>query len=105
MIGTKRNLWVVIFLILITFGFYCFYWLVVTKTEMNIQGAKIPTSWLLIVPFVMFYYLYQWAYAFATLMLKSPDRTIGYFVLLSLLLPIGVVICQHDINKIDTVRI
>jgi len=104
MIATKRNIWLVIFLLLITFGLYSIYWLVVTKTEMNIQGAKIPTSWLLIIPLVMFYYLYRWAQAFATLLLRAPDRTIAYFVLLALLLPIGVIVCQHDINTLERPR-
>ncbi len=38
-----------------TFGIYGLVWLVKTKNEMNSLGAKIPTAWLLIIPFVNLY--------------------------------------------------
>jgi hypothetical protein len=48
----NRNVVAVVLLPFVTFGIYSIYWEVVTKNELNAQGAQIPTAWLLIVPFV-----------------------------------------------------
>ena len=44
----------------ITFGIYHLVWLVMTKREMVARGADIPTSWLLIVPIIGFWWLWKY---------------------------------------------
>jgi len=58
---TKRSIVMVVVYTLITAGLYEIYWLVKTKRELVAQGAVIPTSWLLIVPFVNLYWRWKWA--------------------------------------------
>ena len=97
---TKRNIGSVILLMLVTFGFYMIYWFVVTKNELNATyGKHIPTGWLLIIPFINLYFLYEFAKAFANSVFNDDSRTIPYFLLLVLLMPVGIIICQSDINS------
>ncbi|MEX0940218.1 MAG: DUF4234 domain-containing protein [Candidatus Babeliales bacterium] len=96
---TSRNLWQMIILILITLGIYPIYWLVATKIELNKLGAQIPTAWLLIIPFVNLYFLYKFAEAFAIYVLKDKTQIAAYFLLITLLWPIGEIIYQDQINK------
>ncbi len=56
----NRSLAAVILLPFVTFGIYTLYWFVSTKGELNAKGANIPTSWLLIVPFVNIYWMYKY---------------------------------------------
>lgn len=57
----KRSIAAVLLLPFVTFGIYGIYWYVSTKGEMNSLGAKIPTSWLLIVPFVNIWWLWKYS--------------------------------------------
>jgi hypothetical protein len=98
---TKRNVWSMVFFIIITFGIYLIYWLVITKIEMNKSGAYVPTAWLLIIPLGNIYFLYKFAEAFSSVVLKRGDeRTIEYFLLFLFLLPIGTLIAQNKINQL-----
>ncbi len=93
-----RNLWGIIGLSIITFGFYLVYWIVASKCELNESGAKIPTAWLLIIPLVQFYFLYKFAEGYCAVMFKDQSQTIAYFLLIMLLFPIGALIMQSKIN-------
>ena len=83
---------------LITFGIYFLYWLVVTKEELNKKGADIPTSWLLIIPFVNWYWLYRFARGFSEKITKDKDYAVWFLLLLFggwLAAPVF----QYEINK------
>lgn len=97
---TQRSLGVMILLMIITLGLYIIYWFVATKLELNRLGAKIPTSWLFIIPIVNFYFLYKFAEAFTIFILKDESQKISFFLLVTLLMPVGMIICQYNMNKI-----
>jgi hypothetical protein len=48
----RRSVGGVVVLTIITVGLYGLYWIVKTKSEMNAQGAEIPTAWLILIPIV-----------------------------------------------------
>ena len=56
----QRNLWAMLPLMVVTFGIYWIVWFVKTRGEMGRLGGKIPTAWLLLVPFVNYYLLYKY---------------------------------------------
>ena len=60
----QRNLLTMAFLLLITLGFYFFYWLYKTKEEINDLGGTIPTLWFVIIPFINIYFFYRYAQDF-----------------------------------------
>lgn len=96
---TKRDMVTMIILMLITCGLYLIYWTVVTKNELNRMGAQIPSAWLFIIPFANFYFIYKFAEAFAAIVLEDENQTVAYFLLLALLMPIGAIIYQVQMNK------
>jgi cytochrome bd-type quinol oxidase subunit 2 len=61
----QRSPVTVIILTLITFGIYALVWHVQTKDELNAAyGTKVPTAWLILVPFVgAIYWLWKWSEA------------------------------------------
>ena len=82
----------------VTFGIYSLVWQVKTKNEMNQQGAQIPTAWLLVVPFVGYYWLWKYSEGVE----KVTDGTLSgvlAFVLQALLGSIGQAIIQNEFNK------
>jgi len=97
---TKRNLWHMGLFLLLTLGIYAIYWLVVTKIELNRLGAKIPTAWLIIIPFANIYFFYKFAEGFSATVLKNKSQAVAYFLLLLLLFPIGELVYQHQINQV-----
>ncbi len=97
---TERNLWKMICLMVVTFGIYMIYWLVVTKCELNKSGAEIPSAWLLIIPLVQIYFLYKFAEGYCAVVFNSQSQTIAHFLVITLILPIGELIFQSNINKI-----
>lgn len=100
----KRSLFAVFILPFVTFGIYGIVWLVKTKDEMNRQGAKIPTAWLLIVPFVSYYWLYKYAEGVERIT-SAKMSTIVVFLLQLFLGVIGNTILQSEFNKItDTAQ-
>jgi hypothetical protein len=92
-----RNPVVVFILGLITCLLYHIYWLVATKGELSQHGAKIPTAWLILIPFVNIYWLWKWAEGVQQVSGFSP---IGAFVLVLLTGPIGDAIVQRAFNKV-----
>jgi hypothetical protein len=94
----KRSLLNMILLGLVTLGIYYIYWFFATRNEMVAKGAEIPTAWLVIIPFVNFYFLYKYAEAFAKYV-DDKNSPITYFLLLALLPAIGQLILQHIINE------
>ena len=60
---TKRSAITVIILTLVTLGIYALVWQVQTKNELNrMYGTRIPTAWILLVPFVgALYWTWKWS--------------------------------------------
>jgi len=94
----KRNPIAVFFLPFITFGFYALYWEVATKNEMNKLGADIPTAWLLIVPFVNYYWLWKYSVGVEKVTNGKMSAALA-FVILFLLGTIGAAIIQSTFNS------
>jgi len=86
-------------LLLITFGCYAIYWLVVTKGEVNRLGAKIPTAWLLLIPFANIYFLYKFTQGFSIFILDHPSDAFAYFLVLFFLWPFSTLIFQWHMNR------
>jgi len=82
----------------VTFGIYALYWLVRTKTEMNAQGAKIPTAWLLIIPIADLYWFWRFS-AGVELVTKERMSVIASFLLCLFLGLIGYAVVQNELNK------
>jgi hypothetical protein len=100
---TKRDIGIMILLLIVTFGFYLIYWLAVTKDELNRQGAHIPTTWLFIIPFANLYFFYKFSEGFARYVIRDDSQTLIYFLLLVFLPPVAQLICQAKMNEfIDT---
>ena len=98
----QRNPIAVALLPFVTFGIYFVVWAVKTKGEMNQKGAKIPTAWLIIVPFVNIWW--QWKYSEGVDQVTSSNlSTVLAFILLFLLGPIGAAIIQDSFNKLAAV--
>lgn len=57
----KQNPLNVFLLSLFTFGIYGIVWLARTRGEMVRRGAEIPTTFLIILPFINLYYLWKWS--------------------------------------------
>jgi len=95
----KRNILLVYLFTLTTFGIYGIYWAVSTKNEMNRLGAKIPTGWLIIIPFVNIYWKYKYAEGFADHVKKDNQKWFWFilFFLLDIVMPAFV---QSELNKI-----
>ena len=96
---THRNIWQMIFLTIITCGLYTIYWLVATKLELNKSGATIPSAWLIIIPLVNIYFLYEFAQGYCKIIFGDDTQSVAYFALILLTLPIGAIIFQSQINK------
>ena len=95
----KRNPFLVLLLSLITFGIYALVWYVKTKNEMNAKGAEIPTAWLIIIPFVNFYWL--WKFCGGVELVTNKGITTGVaFLLIFFLSVIGLAIIQSELNKV-----
>ena len=90
-----RSAAAVFFLPLITFGIYWIVWLAKTRGEVNSQGASVPTTWLVIVPFVSIWWLWRLS---AGISRVSGGGTGGKFALLFLLGNIGGTFVQAGIN-------
>lgn len=96
---TKRSVIAVLLLTLVTFGIYGLYWLVKSKREMVARGAEIPTSWLLLVPIVNYYWQWQFASGVEHVT-RGRTQAIAVF-LLALFFPLGMfIIVQSAFNKL-----
>jgi len=89
----------VFFLSIITLGIYSIVWQVKTKGEMNRLGASIPTAWLIIIPFVNWWWLWKYSEG-VELVTKNEMSKILAFILLFLLGAIGMAIIQNEFNSI-----
>ena len=99
---TKRSPIAVFFLSIFTLGIYVLVWRVKTKGEMNRLGANIPTAWLIIIPFVNIWWLWEYAEGVEKITKKGMSQVVA-FILLFLLSAIGDAIIQDSFNKINLV--
>ena len=97
---TKRSPIAVFFLSIFTFGIYIIVWRVKTKGEMNRLGANIPTAWLMIIPFVNIWWLWEYAGGVELVTKKGMSQVVA-FILLLLLSAIGDAVLQDAYNKIN----
>ncbi len=88
-----------IVLSIVTFGIYTLVWYVKTKREMNAQGASIPTAWLIIVPFVSYYWLWKFCVGVEKVTKGGMSAAVA-FLLAWLLSVIGMAIIQSSLNKV-----
>ena len=96
----QRNPIAVFILGLVTFGIYSLYWAVKTKGEMNRMGERIPTAWMILIPFIgaiWWFWKYSEGVGHVT---KEKMSGIMAFILLLLLGNIGQAIVQDYFNKI-----
>ena len=93
-----RNIFLVYLFIIITLGIYGIYWFVSTKNEFNSLGAKVPTAWLLIIPFVNIYWLFKYYQAFA-INVKKDNATALWFILGIIVGFVMPLIIQLELNK------
>lgn len=84
---------------LVTLGIYSIVWQVKTKNEMKALGAEIPTAWLIIVPFVNYYWLWKYCQGVEKVS-GGQTSAVMAFVLLFLLSIIGMAILQSEFNKL-----
>ena len=96
---TNRGPMMVFLLTIVTFGLYALYWMVVTKNEMNARGAQIPTAWLIIIPFVNWYWLFKF-YGGIGYVTNRQMSGLSAFLLVAFLGPIGLAIVQNALNKV-----
>lgn len=94
-----RNPLAVFFLSLITVGIYAFVWHVKTKGELNRLGAKIPTAWLLIVPFANLYWIWKYAEGVETVSGGKISAVMALLLLLILSI-VGLAILQSMYNDL-----
>ena len=78
----KRSPVLVFLFSILTLGIYYTYWIIVTKDMLNKKGADIPTAWLLIIPFVNWYWLYRFAKGFSKVVMKDNSPGIWFLILL-----------------------
>lgn len=83
---------------IITFGIYALVWTVKTKGAMVQQGADIPSSWLLIVPFANILYMWKWAGGVEHVT-KGASSQVTTFLLVAFLSVIGMAVVQSQFNK------
>jgi hypothetical protein len=86
---------------IITFGIYALVWTVKTKNEINSLGGKIPTAWLLIIPFANLYFIYKYSEGFSQFV-KKDNNAILWFLLYLVISPVFMILVQIDLNKLAT---
>ncbi len=84
---------------ILTFGIYGIYWFIATKNEMNEQGAKIPTAWLLVLPIVNIYWSYKYCEGFSTT-IKKDNNAIVWFLVYMVVGFVMPAIIQSELNKL-----
>ena len=97
---TNRHPALVLVLSMFTCGIYYIYWLVSTKCEMKKLGAEIPTSWLIIIPFVNIYWFWCWSQGVEKIT-KGALTAVPVFLLMCLFPIAGVPISQSYFNKVS----
>ncbi|GAB3119277.1 DUF4234 domain-containing protein [Glaciibacter psychrotolerans] len=95
----RRSPAAVLLVPLITFGIYSLVWFVKTKNEMNQTNVdRIPTAWLLLVPFVNIWWQWKFSVSVDVVTHKLLSRS-NAFLLIFLLGPIGAAIVQNYLNE------
>ena len=94
-----RNPILIIFLTMITFGIYGLVWYVSVKNEMNRKGAGIPTAWLIIIPFINYYWLWKFSEGVEKVTRGKMNGPVA-FLLIFLLGIIGGAIIQNSLNQV-----
>jgi hypothetical protein len=94
---TKRSVLTVLILTIITFGIYALVWFVKTKREMVQAGADIPTSWLIIFPFINIYWIWKWSGGVDHVTKGKSSQAVS-FILIFVLGIIGMAIIQSTFN-------
>jgi hypothetical protein len=97
---TKRSVLAVVVLSLITFGIYHIYWMVKSKIEMTTMGADIPTSWLIIIPIVHYYWLWKWSVGVEHVSRGKMSGPIAFLLMFVLGFVIGPAIVQLTFNEV-----
>jgi membrane associated rhomboid family serine protease len=69
---------------------------------MNRLGSNIPTAWLLIIPFVNIWWLWEYAEGVERVTNKAMSQVVA-FILLLLLSAIGDAVIQDAFNKVNLV--
>lgn len=97
----RRNIWLIALFLVLTGGLYFFYWLYVTKKEINNLGGKIPSLWFAIFPFLNLYFDYWYAKEYLRI-IRNDENTnsiILYFILILCLPIVTPMIIQNELNK------
>jgi hypothetical protein len=95
---TTRSLPVIAGLSLLTGGLYLVYWFVVTKDEMNEQGANIPSAWWILIPFGIIWWLWHYADG-VEIVTRDRMNRLESFLLLLFLNWMGAIILQSMYNR------
>lgn len=95
----QRSPWAVLLLPFITFGIYYLVWQVKTKNELKSLGASIPTAWLLIIPFVSWWWMYKYCAGAEKVSGGKVNGVLG-FLLLFFFGVIGAVYLQIQYNHL-----
>lgn len=95
----RRSVAGIVVLSVITGGLYTIYWIVKTKSEMNAQGAGIPTAWLILIPIVNIWWTWKFCEGVAYVTKGGMSAGVA-FLLLWLLSLIGMAIVQSALNKV-----
>ena len=99
----KRRSPVAVFLLpIITLGIYQIVWYAKTRGELNLAGAKVPTTWCIIVPILNIFWLVWLAQAIKTVTGKSS--AVGTALLLILLSALGAAIVQSGLNSANPAK-
>jgi hypothetical protein len=81
---TKRSPIAVFFLSIFTLGIYIIVWRVKTKGEMNRLGANIPSAWLMIIPLVNIWWLWEYAEGVEKITKKGMTQVVAFILLILL---------------------
>jgi len=91
---------------IVTFTIYAVVWYVKTKREMNSQGARIPTAWLVIIPIADTYWLWRFCKGLETVTKGKLNGGVT-FLLLALTGYVGFIASvvvmatiQNQLNKV-----
>ena len=109
---TKRNLLLVWLFTCLTQGLYTLFWYVKTKREMTNLGESIRPAWMLIIPVVNWYWLWNYSQAVSKVINQKLRPITIYKILISIpilsnILIIGVLLAKRGIisTTLDESRI
>jgi hypothetical protein len=96
----RHNIVLWILLVFFTGGICSLVWLVRTKNDMNSVGQKIPTAWVLLIPFLgALWFHWKWSQGVENVT-EGNSTTFGTFLLVLFLGFIGQAIVQSNLNKL-----